>query len=31
MNNKHRATLEAIFENPVRGNVAWREIESLRE
>jgi hypothetical protein len=26
---KHKATLEAIFDEPVRGGIAWREIESL--
>jgi len=29
MNNKHRETLKKIFEKPVRGDVSWREIESL--
>lgn len=29
MNQKHRRTLEAIFEDPVRSNIAWRDIESL--
>jgi len=25
----HRQTLKAIFEDPVRSNIAWRDIESL--
>lgn len=29
MNRKHRKTLEAIFANPVRANVAWKDIEVL--
>lgn len=29
MNQKHRRTLEAIFEDPVRSNIAWRDIEAL--
>jgi len=29
MNNKHRATLRRIFEIPVRGDVAWRDVEKL--
>lgn len=29
MARKHRKTLEAIFENPVRANVAWSDIEKL--
>jgi hypothetical protein len=28
---KHRKTLEAIFENPVRANVAWSDVETLLE
>jgi hypothetical protein len=31
VNKKHRKTLEAIFENPVRANIAWRDIEALFE
>jgi hypothetical protein len=31
MNNKHRRTLEAVFEDPVRSNIAWRDIEALFE
>jgi hypothetical protein len=26
---KHRKTLETIFENPVRANVAWSDIEKM--
>jgi len=29
MNNKHRKTLEAIFANPVNGNLEWSRIEAL--
>ena len=29
MNNKHRGTLRRIFEIPVRGDVAWRDVEKL--
>jgi hypothetical protein len=29
MNRKHRKTLEAIFEDPVRANITWRDIEVL--
>ncbi|MBL8104321.1 MAG: type II toxin-antitoxin system HicA family toxin [Anaerolineales bacterium] len=29
MDNKHRKTLEAIFEKPERANIAWRDVESL--
>ena len=29
MNKKHFATLEAIFADPVRANIVWRDIESL--
>ena len=31
INRKHRATLEAIFAEPVRSNVAWRDVEALLE
>lgn len=31
MGPKHRPTLEAIFEDPVRSNIAWRDIEALLE
>lgn len=29
MDKKHRRTLEAIFENPERANIAWRDVEAL--
>ena len=29
MNSKHRKTLEAIFSEPVNGNLEWRKIEAL--
>jgi hypothetical protein len=29
LNNRQRRTLEAIFENPVRVNINWRDIVSL--
>lgn len=29
MNRKHQRTLEAIFEDPVRCDIPWRDIESL--
>ena len=29
MKSKHRRTLRAIFENPVRANILWTDIESL--
>jgi hypothetical protein len=29
MNRKHRATLEAVFEDPVRSNTPWRDIEAM--
>lgn len=29
MQNRHRYTLEAIFENPIRADVAWSDIETL--
>ena len=29
MTGKHRKTLEAIFTNPVNGNVEWSRIEAL--
>ncbi len=31
MGRKHRKTLEAIFENPVRSNVAWSDVEKMLE
>jgi len=29
MSAEHRRTLAAIFEDPVRGNILWRDIVSL--
>ena len=29
MNAKHRKTLEAIFADPVRADVRWRDVEGL--
>ena len=29
MNSKHRKTLDAIFANPVNGNLEWTRIEAL--
>lgn len=29
MQGKHRKTLEAILENPVRANIPWPDIESM--
>lgn len=29
MGPKHRQTLQAVFEDPVRTNIAWREIEAM--
>jgi len=29
MNRKQRKTLEAIFDDPINGNLVWRSIESL--
>ncbi|MEA2756841.1 MAG: hypothetical protein QOJ54_3130 [Aliidongia sp.] len=29
MNSRHRKTLEAIFDDPVRSNVPWAEVEAL--
>ena len=29
MNNKQYQTLQDIFENPVRSNIVWKDIESL--
>jgi HicA toxin of bacterial toxin-antitoxin, len=29
MRSRHRKTLRAIFENPVRANIPWADIESL--
>ena len=29
MNTKHRKTLEAVFSDPVNGNMEWRKIEAF--
>lgn len=29
LNNRHTATLQLIFEDPVRAGIAWSSIESL--
>lgn len=29
MNNKQKKTLERLFEDPLRSDIAWRDIESL--
>ncbi|MBF0561708.1 MAG: type II toxin-antitoxin system HicA family toxin [Alphaproteobacteria bacterium] len=29
MNSKHQNTLEAIFSEPVTGNLEWRRVEAL--
>jgi len=29
MGPKHRQTLQAIFEDPVGSNIAWRDIEAM--
>lgn len=29
MGPKHRRTLKSIFDDPVRSNIAWRDIEAL--
>lgn len=29
MGQKHRKTLEAIFANPIRSNVVWKDIEAM--
>ena len=29
MNSKHQKTTRAIFENPIRSNIAWSDIESM--
>ena len=31
MGPKHERTLKAIFEDPVRSNIAWRDIEAMLE
>ncbi len=29
MNQKHQQTLEAVFDDPVRFNIPWRDIEGM--
>ena len=29
MSNRHLKTLAAVFERPVRANIAWRDIEAM--
>lgn len=29
MNSKHKKILDSIFENPVRANIKWTDIEAL--
>ena len=29
MSQKHRRTLEAVFDDPVRSNIPWRDIEAM--
>lgn len=29
MNNRHKATLRSVFEDPVRANIAWADIEAM--
>jgi hypothetical protein len=29
MNTKHRKTPRAVFDDPVRSSIAWRDIESM--
>jgi len=31
MSRKHQRTLEAIFDDPVRSNIPWRDIEAVLE
>ena len=31
VNKKHRKTLWTVFDDPVRSNIAWREIEAMLE
>ncbi len=31
MGRKHKSTLKAIFEDPVRANIVWRDIEAMLE
>ena len=29
MNQKHQGTLAAVFDDPVRSNIPWRDIEAM--
>lgn len=29
MNRKHRDTLREVFQDPVRSNLAWRDVEAM--
>lgn len=29
MNKKHRKTLQTIFEDPIRSDIHWKDIEAL--
>ncbi len=29
MSKKHRSTLQAVFDDPVRSNIAWRDVEAM--
>jgi hypothetical protein len=31
LSRKHQATLEAVFADPVRASIVWRDIEALLE
>ncbi len=31
MSKKHRNTLRAVFADPIRSNIAWRDIEAMLE
>lgn len=29
MNRKHRRTLQSVFEDPIRSNIVWADIETM--
>lgn len=29
LNSKHQKTLDAVFENPLRANISWTDVESM--
>jgi HicA toxin of bacterial toxin-antitoxin, len=29
VSKKHRSTLQAVFDDPVRSNIAWRDVEAM--